>query len=93
MQLNALKVYQKLITFHLKEDHKKALAAIDIERLHFVQHNATFNNKKNLLLETLEKNNKNHESNGVYAFEIAKILKEKAENYQNSNKEKDQFKN
>ena len=93
LQLNALKVYQKLIAFHLKEDHKKALAVIDIERLYFVQRNATFNNKKDLLLETLEKNNKNHESNGLYAFEIAKILKEKAENYQNSKKEKDQFKN
>jgi hypothetical protein len=61
--------------------------------LHFVQSNATFNSEKVLLLETLEKNNKNHESNILYVFEIAKILKEKAKNYQNSNKEKDPFKN
>ncbi|AUC86435.1 alpha-2-macroglobulin [Polaribacter sp. ALD11] len=96
LQLNALRTYQKLIAFHIKEDNKNALAAIDIERLHFVKNNATFKNKEDLLLKTLEnarKKNINHESGGLYTFEIAKIAHQKATETQNSKESKDRFKN
>ncbi|TXD46648.1 MG2 domain-containing protein [Polaribacter sp. IC073] len=96
LQLNALKTYQKLIKFHIKEGNKNALAAVDLERLHFVKNNATIRNKEELFLKTLEnarKNNIDHESSGLYSFEIAKILHQKATETQNSIEEKDRFKN
>ena len=96
LQLNALKTYQKLIAFHLKSNYKNALAAVDIERLHFVHSNATFKNKENTLLKTLEKaakENKNNESNGLYVFEIANIFHKEANNYHHLKEEKNRFKN
>lgn len=92
LQLNALKTYQKLISFHLKENTKNALAAIDIERLKFVNQNASFQNNETLLLETLKsskKENIGHESEGLYAFEIAQIYFQKA----NYKEKENQFKN
>ena len=85
LQLNALKVYQKLIDFHIKKDHKNALAAIDIERLNFINLHAIFNKKENSLVATLKaskEQNKYHEASGLYAFEIAKIYKEQSKNNQ-----------
>ncbi|WP_299670679.1 MG2 domain-containing protein [uncultured Polaribacter sp.] len=96
LQLNALKTYQKVIAFHLKEDNKNALAAIDIERLQFVRKNAIFENKAARYLETLQDSkeaHKKHESVALYAFEIAKICKEKAESYKDSKDKTAQFKN
>ncbi|WP_435414702.1 MG2 domain-containing protein [Polaribacter aestuariivivens] len=96
LQLNALKTYQKLISFHLKAKNKNALANINIERLQFVNNNATFKDKETNYLQALknaEKNHKNHESVGLYVFEIAQILNQKASNYNNSNEEKNRFKN
>lgn len=83
LQLNALKVYQKLIDFHIKKDHKNALALIDIQRLNFINLHAIFNKKENILVSTLQvskKQIKNHEASGLYAFEIAKVYKEQSKN-------------
>ncbi len=94
LQMNALKVYQKLIYFHLTENNTNALADIDVQRLQFVNNNATFNNKEAILLATLKTSKekfKNFEASGLYAFEIANIYKNQANNY-NSSKE-NRFKN
>lgn len=83
LQLNALKVYQKLIAFHLKQNNKNALAAIDIQRLNFVHLHGTFEAKEVLLISTLQTSKelfKNHEASGLYAFEIAEIYKNKSLN-------------
>ena len=63
LQLNALKIYQKLICFHSTEGNKNALAEIDIQRLQFVKQHATFKNKEAILfsnLEAAQKEIKNH---------------------------------
>ncbi|MGY0426547.1 MAG: alpha-2-macroglobulin, partial [Polaribacter sp.] len=94
LQLHALKMYQKIIAFHLAKKNTNALAIIDIERLSFVNKNATFNDKEPILLATLKSSKekyKNLEASGLYAFEIAKIYKNQADNY-NSNT-KNRFKN
>ena len=95
-QLQALKLYQKLIQLHTQKNQKNALVIIDLERLNFVKNNATFKSVKTALLKTLQisKSNLNsHESSGLYAFEIAQIFNEKALNYKDTKKEENQFKN
>ena len=54
LQLNALKIYQKLIYFHAKKANKNALALIDIKRLNFINLHAVFNQKENILESTLK---------------------------------------
>ncbi|WP_439127571.1 MG2 domain-containing protein, partial [Polaribacter sp.] len=81
LQLNALKIYQKLIEFHQNKKNKSALAAIDIDRLKFVKNNAVFNQKDSLFLNTLQKTQQihtNHKSVGLYAFEVAQSFYLKA---------------
>ena len=76
LQLNALRVYQKLIAFHLKENNKNALTDIDIQRLNFVKQHANFDKNESLLLATLQTSKDlliNHEASGLYAFEIAEM--------------------
>ena len=95
LQLNALKIYQKIITFHLKENNKNALAEIDIQRLNFVNQLATFNDSENILLSSLltsKEQFKNHEASALYAFEIANSYRNKA-NSSSAENPKDRFKN
>jgi len=83
LELNALKIYQKLLHLHSITNNKNAFANIDVQRINFVYQNATFENKDSILLETLKKsqeNFKNDEASGLYAFEIAQIYKNKAKN-------------
>jgi len=83
LQLNALKIYQKIIELHITTGNKNALANIDIQRLAFVHKHATFNNKNEILLEILKTSRqqfKKDESSGLYAFEIAKIYKNQSKN-------------
>ncbi|ARV16662.1 alpha-2-macroglobulin family protein [Polaribacter sp. SA4-12] len=83
LQFNALKIYQKLVQFHSKENSLNALADIDIHRLNFVKQQATFNDKQDVFLSTLEvsKDRFNKKDiSGLYAFEIAKIHRSKSEN-------------
>ena len=87
LQLNALKIYQNLIKFHRKDQATKAFAAVDIERLKFVAQHATFDNKKQLLLETLEQKAstlKDNPLSALYNYEIASVLTELGHQY-NSN--------
>lgn len=96
LQFNALKIYQKLIQFHLKKKQLDALADIDIKRLAFVKQHATFPNSENNYLETLQTSKniyKNNTAGGLYAFEIAKIYNQQALASQGNKNEKDRFKN
>jgi TonB-dependent SusC/RagA subfamily outer membrane receptor len=83
LELNALKIYQKLLDLHKNTNNKNAFANSNVERLLFVYQNATFENKESVLLETLkasQTNFKNDEASGLYAFEIAQIYKNQAKN-------------
>jgi len=81
LQLSALKIYQELISFHLKDKSPFALANVNIERIKFIIQYATFSNKETVLLKTLnaERNQlKTHEVSGLYDFEIASIFQEQS---------------
>ena len=96
LQFNAIKIYQKLIQFHLKEAHLDALATIDIHRLHFVKQHAIFQHKKQTFITTLKaskENFKKKEVSGLYAFEIAKVYRDDANAYKANKEEKNRFKN
>ncbi|GGK33367.1 hypothetical protein GCM10007962_29650 [Yeosuana aromativorans] len=85
LQLQALKIYQDLIRFHLKDKDPIALADVDIERLKFVNQHAVFSNKDSLLLETLKEESeklKPHDVSGLYDFEIASIYYQQGNQYQ-----------
>src|SRR5690606_9063293 len=95
LQLNALKIYQDLIQFHLKDKEPFALADVNIERLKFVNEHATFSEKETLLLEALttEKNKlKEHEVSGLYDFEIATIYYQQSQQYQPKTNEENRWK-
>lgn len=96
LQLNALKIYQELLNFHLKNNNLKALATVDLERLNFVNQHATFNDKEQLLLQTLksaENNYNKHEVAGLYSYKIAEIYKQQANSYNSNKNEAFHFKN
>ena len=85
LQLNALKIYKNLIHFHLKDKQPFALADVDIERLKFVNQNATFSEKESILLNALKTESeklKTQEVSGLYNFEIAAIYYQQSNQYQ-----------
>lgn len=74
LQLQALKVFQKLIQFHQKNKDFKALTDVNIQRLDYVMQHATFGNKDAIYLQTLKDeifNLKSNEIAALYEFEIA----------------------
>ena len=96
LQFNALKVYQNLINFHLKNNNIDALIDVDLERLLFVNRYGTFNNKQKFFLQTLktsEKQYKNNQISGLYAYQIAQIYHQQANNNHQDKNIKDRFKN
>ena len=85
LQLNALKIYQDLIQFHIKNILPFALADVNIERLKFVNQYGSFSSKESLLLEVLKTESeklKSHEVCGLYDFEIASVLFQQGQTYQ-----------
>ncbi|WP_370398161.1 alpha-2-macroglobulin [Tenacibaculum dicentrarchi] len=96
LQFNALKIYQELITFHLKNKKLKALATVDLERLNFVNKHAIFNDKQNLFLQTLKSSEEKQQKNatsGLYSHQIAEIYRQQANTYQPNKNEDFRFKN
>ncbi len=95
LQYHALKIYQNLIKQHLTTKNRNALVDVDIERLHFVNQYGTFNNKTEVLLETLKTSAKDYKDalSGLYNYEIAKIYNQQAERYQSDKNKAFQFKN
>lgn len=84
LQLQALKIYQDLIQFHIKDSDAKALVDIDIARLKFANENATFNNKDAILLQTMQASSSAYTSEeaGLYNFEIAQLWYNQGEDYE-----------
>ena len=85
LELQALKVYQDLIQFHLKDNKPEALTDVNILRYNFVKKHATFQNKDSLLIQAFKteaKYIKTHEASGLYSFEIASIYYEQGQDYQ-----------
>lgn len=76
LQLKALKLYQGLIQFHLKDAAPIALADVDIERLKFIKQHATFSNKEIVYEESLKQSieaSKANETSGLYQYELAQL--------------------
>ena len=95
LQLNALKIYQDLIQFHLKHEDKTALADVNIERLLFVTQHATFDDKEAILLEALKKEveqNKSTDISALYNFEIASIYNQQGLQYRPITQEENRWK-
>ncbi len=95
LQLHALKIYQDLIRFHLKDKSPLALTDVNIERLKFVNQHATFVDKKTLLMSALKtesERNKTHEVSGLYDYEIAAIYYQESTQYQAANNEQFRWK-
>jgi uncharacterized protein YfaS (alpha-2-macroglobulin family) len=87
LQLNALKIYQSLIKFHLRDTSPQALANVNLERLTFVTQHAIFDHKEELLLESLGQESKkwnaaNNSVAALYDYEIAKVYQAQGNSYQ-----------
>ncbi len=90
LQLNALKLYQDLVQFHLKDKEPFALADVDIQRLLYVKQNATFNDNEALLIKALQTQSDRlslHQVSGLYDFEIASIYFQQGNQYNATNNE------
>ena len=84
LQLNALKIYQDLIRFHLLNGSQKALANVNLERLLYVKQNATFKDKEKLLLKALKTESDLHSNDNIsalYDYEIANIYNQQGQLY------------
>ncbi|MBR9914132.1 MAG: alpha-2-macroglobulin [Algicola sp.] len=97
LQLHALKIYQSLVKFHLKDEASDALAVIDIERLHYVHSKATFKEKGDLFLMTLETaytkyQSENNDVAALYAYEIAEYYHQLGVQYEANTNEKYRWK-
>ncbi|SFZ89290.1 Alpha-2-macroglobulin family protein [Flaviramulus basaltis] len=95
LQLNALKIYQDLIQFHLKDESPFALADVNIQRFKFVNEQATFNDKETILLDALKTESerlKTHEVSGLYNFEIASIYYQQSNQYEPKTNEENRWK-
>ncbi|HLV15410.1 MAG TPA: alpha-2-macroglobulin family protein [Xanthomarina sp.] len=95
LELHALKVYQELILFHLKENNLEALADVNILRYNFVKEHATFQNKDHLLIQAYKseiEQVKSHEISGLYNFEIATIYYQKGLDYRTLINEENRWK-
>ena len=96
LQFNALKIYQKLISFHLKNNNLDALVDVDIQRLHFVNQHATFSDKQELFLQTLTTsvtNYNNKKIGSLYNYEIARIYNQQVNLYKTDKNKDFRFKN
>ena len=95
LQLNALKIYQSLIQFHLKDGSPKALADVNLERLLYIKENATFQKKDELLLEALKTESGLHSNDDIsalYDYEIANIHFQHGQAYDYQNNTEPQWK-
>ncbi|MDY8134449.1 alpha-2-macroglobulin family protein [Aquimarina sp. 2201CG5-10] len=85
LQFHALKLFQNLIQFHTKSKTPDALTEVNIERIKFVNYNATFPNKQAVQIGTLliEKEKvKNLEVSTLYDYEIASVFNVQAGSYE-----------
>jgi hypothetical protein len=95
LQLQALKLYQALIQFHVKDESPYALADVNIKRLLFVKQHATFTDKDTKLLEALKSESgrlQSHEVSALYNFEIASIYVQQGNAFQPTTNETPRWK-
>ncbi|WP_417889888.1 alpha-2-macroglobulin family protein [Xanthomarina gelatinilytica] len=95
LELQALKIYQDLIQFHLKNNQLEALTDVNILRYNFVEQHATFQNKDSLFIEaykTEAERIKTHEASGLYQFEIANLYYQQGQEYQSGTNETNRWK-
>ncbi|TWO31663.1 alpha-2-macroglobulin [Seonamhaeicola sediminis] len=95
LQLHALKIYQDLIQFHLKDQSPESLVNVNIERLRFVNQHATFNEADDILLKAYKTESdhyKTHEVSALYDFEIASMLYQESKNYNPNTKKEFRWK-
>ncbi|WP_417867029.1 alpha-2-macroglobulin family protein [Xanthomarina gelatinilytica] len=95
LELQALKIYQDLIQFHLKNNQLEALTDANILRYNFVEQHATFQNKDSLFIEaykTEAERIKTHEASGLYQFEIANLYYQQGQEYQSGTNETNRWK-
>lgn len=95
LELQALKIYQDLIQFHLKNNQLEALTDVNILRYNFVEQHATFQNKDSLLIEaykTEAERIKTHEASGLYQFEIANLYYQQGQEYQSGTNKTNRWK-
>lgn len=84
LEAKALKIYQDLIQFHLKDKSPEALIKVNIERLYFVQQKATFDNKTERLIEAFQNEKTtfaSHPFSGMYDAETAVLYQRQASGY------------
>ncbi|MFD1063846.1 carboxypeptidase-like regulatory domain-containing protein [Winogradskyella litorisediminis] len=89
LQLNALKIYQRLLCFHQKDKTSKAFISANTERLNFVKQHATFPNVDKKTLSTLKTEHKaitDNKHSSLYSFEMAKLLVAQASKYNANDK-------
>jgi len=96
LQLNALKIYQDLISFHNKTKNSNAFVSVELERLQFLNQHAHFEEKDNLYFEkliALKQDFKTQEVSTLIDFKIASIYKNKANQYNPNTATENQLKN
>ncbi|HET8838104.1 MAG TPA: alpha-2-macroglobulin, partial [Flavobacteriaceae bacterium] len=84
LSVQALKIYQGLIRFHLKDKSQAALADVNIARLKYVQSLATFPNSQKIFLKTLKaerENSQDSEAGALYTYEIASLYYDMGKEY------------
>ena len=95
LQLSALKIYQDLIAFHLKDKSPEALTDVDIDRLQFVKQHAIFDEKESVFLKTLEATRDLRAPDAtaaLYEFEIANLYYEQGKRYNPRTNEEQRWK-
>ncbi len=94
-ELNALKIYQALIKFHLKDEAPHALVDVNIHRLQYVSQNAIFDDKEAILTKMFKAESSKYESHEVstlYDYEIANIYSTQAQDYNAKTKPENRWK-
>ncbi|MCH2194104.1 MG2 domain-containing protein [Kordia sp.] len=94
-EFKALKIYQDLIRFHLNDKSPEALINVNIERLKFVQGNATFKGSKEKLIQVYQNEKTtfaSHPYSGMYDAETAELQKQFGDQYNINTPEKYKWK-
>ncbi len=95
LQARALCIYQKLLRLHLNSKKPYAYATVNIERLHFINENATFAHKDQRFLEVLQNELdvvKDNLAASLYHYEIAALLKQQGNSYNPKTNEEHRWK-
>jgi uncharacterized protein YfaS (alpha-2-macroglobulin family) len=91
LEFKALELYQNLLRFHLKDATPEALIRVNIERLLFVERNATFDDSREKLIEAFQNEKTTfdgHPHAAMYDAEVASIRKDFGDAYKRNKKEK-----